>query len=820
MVIHFYIKYSTIPGETLRLRLYDKRMITEENFEMQFLNAEYWHLAIEEENLLTANILLYDCQLEKDGQLHSLFPLRRIDLRKINVKALEIYDEVEQPDSISEVFKTSAFRIWNQPKNKSAKKNADKNYTVAFNVFAPALPPGKVLCITGTGKKLRNWDTEKPLFLYRKAAHWSVKLNMAGERSVAFKYGIYDTVEGKIIQWEEGADRILHTTGKNTVTFLHQYARFNQESWKGTSLSLPLFSLRSEYDWGIGDFRSLKELVSWSASAGFKMLQLLPLLDTTVTRARKDSYPYSPVSAFAFHPLYLDVETLARKAGVDIDENIALRILAANKAPEVNYEEVFKLKEEVMRMIFEQEHLNFRDDFNWFEFFDLNRSWLVPYAVFSSLRDRFGTADFSKWGEYSEYSEEKASELADPSGDSYHSVAFYYFIQYHLHLQMKDVGELAAKNEIALKGDLPVGVARYSVETWMFPKLFNMNMSYGAPPDAFSDLGQNWGFPTYSWEEMKADGYSWWRRRMEHMSQYFQAVRVDHVIGFMRMFSIPASLSNPQLGYFDPFLPISESTLQREGINAAEFGLFGEDENADTIFIRTGSGIHFRLAMQNTQKFKSLPDWLREKLNRLYEEFFENQLELWTAAGEEKLQMLKKSSPMLLFAEDLGMVPPSVHGLLEKLRILCMRIERMPVGFGKKFGLTSEAPYLSAAITGTHDMATIREWWEKDRDTVQHYYNSVLGHHGIAPYFCEAWIMKEIVKNHLRSPAMWAEFPLQDILGMHEGLRRSNPAEERINDPSNANQVWNFRFHISIEHLNDQKQFNEHIASLIIDSGR
>ena len=668
---------------------------------------------------------------------------------------------------------------------------------------------------------MRNWDSEKPLLLYRKASHWSVKLNLSNEKSVAFKYAVYDTATQTITEWEQGADRVLHTAGKNSVTFLHQYARLPQKSWKGAGVALPLFSLRTEHDWGAGDFRGLGAFIEWLASCGFKMLQLLPLHDTTATRTRNDSYPYAPISAFALHPVYLDVETLARKAGVDVPEDIALRILAANRAERVNWEEVMELKETVMRMVFEEEHLNFRDDYNWFGFFDLNRVWLVPYAVFSYLRDKFGTADFSQWKEYAEYDDEKIADLASPGSEAYHSIAFYYFLQYHLHLQLKDACDLAVKNEIVLKGDLPVGVARYSVETWMYPQYFNLQMSYGAPPDAFSDVGQNWGFPTYNWARLKADDYNWWRRRLENMSQYFQALRVDHVIGLMRMFSIPVNTANPQLGFFDPFIPLAESELQREGINANEFGLIAEEGNPETIFIRTRGGLHFRMAMQNTELFKGLPQWLQEKLNSLYEQFFhEKQNDLWNSEGEEKLKMLKQSSPMLLCAEDLGMVPPSLPALLARLRILCMRIERMPVVFGEKFAPAGSAPYLSVATTGTHDMPTIREWWEENRTDIQYYYNHILGHHGLAPYFCEAWIAREILLSHMNSPAMWVEFPMQDVLAMHEGLRRENPAEERINDPANPEHVWNFRLHLTVENLNEQKQFIEHVASLISDAGR
>ena len=186
----------------------------------------------------------------------------------------------------------------------------------------------------------------------------------------------------------------------------------------------------------------------------------------------------------------------------------------------------------------------------------------------------------------------------------------------------------------------------------------------------------------------------------------------------------------------------------------------------------------------------------------------------------KKLPALKDATNMLICGEDLGMVPHSVPEVMQQLGILSLEIQRMPKNPQTEFFHPKDAPYLSVITPSSHDMSTIRGWWEENREKTQRFYNQILGEHGTAPYFCEPWVNRAVILQHLYSPAMWAVFQLQDILGMNEKLRREDPSEERINNPANPNHYWNYRMHIPLEQLIKEKDFNKELKDYITNSGR
>ena len=166
------------------------------------------------------------------------------------------------------------------------------------------------------------------------------------------------------------------------------------------------------------------------------------------------------------------------------------------------------------------------------------------------------------------------------------------------------------------------------------------------------------------------------------------------------------------------------------------------------------------------------------------------------------------------------MVPHCVPDVMQQLGILSLEIQRMPKKSGAEFFLPSEAPYLSVITPSTHDMSTIRGWWEEDKTKISSFYHHVLGHYGDPPFYCEPWINRAIIIQHLYSPAMWSIFQLQDILGMSETLRRENPNEERINVPADPNNEWKYRMHILLEDLINEDEFNAELRDYIESSGR
>jgi 4-alpha-glucanotransferase len=230
---------------------------------------------------------------------------------------------------------------------------------------------------------------------------------------------------------------------------------------------------------------------------------------------------------------------------------------------------------------------------------------------------------------------------------------------------------------------------------------------------------------------------------------------------------------------------------------------------------------HFRFNMEGTLSFQNLDEKSKNALRDLYVNyFFLRQDQAWEKEALNKLPMLKKSTNMLIYGEDLGLVPNCVPDVLRQLGMLSLEVQRMPKANNKTFFHPTDAPYLSVVTPSSHDTSTIRGWWEEDKNKTQQFFNHEIGQTGQAPEFCEPWINKAILSQHLYSPAMWAIFQLQDILGVDATIRRNNPKEEQINVPANPKHYWRYRMHITLENLLKQDEFNKEWKKTIQSSGR
>ena len=440
-----------------------------------------------------------------------------------------------------------------------------------------------------------------------------------------------------------------------------------------------------------------------------------------------------------------------------------------------------------------------------------NDSWLIPYAAFCVLRDLNGTPDFSKWKGFAKYSRKKVAEFCAANQAD---IDFWCFVQYHLDRQLSEVCEYAHSKGVVFKGDLPIGISRTSVDAWLYPELFHMDSQAGAPPDAFSADGQNWGFPTYNWEKMAQDGYAWWKARLAKMSEYFDAFRIDHILGFFRIWEIPLGSKSGLDGYFNPALPFPAYELENQGFDVRDNGLFIEDPR------KTGH-YHPRIGARSSQSYQWLDAYRRAAFDRLYDEFFYHRNnEFWKEKAMQKLPALLDSTGMLACGEDLGMIPATVPQVMSDLRILSLEIQRMPKDPTQEFANPAWYPYLSVCTTSTHDMNPIRAWWEEDRKVTDSFYHTMLGGQGETPFYCEPWICRQIVEQHLWSPAMLTVLPLQDWLSMDGALRRSNPEEERINVPANSRHYWRYRMQSTVEQLQAADEFNETLSEMIAACGR
>lgn len=588
-----------------------------------------------------------------------------------------------------------------------------------------------------------------------------------------------------------------------------------QIGWKAAGTAVPVFSLRSERSFGVGEFRDLKLLVDWAVKTGQKVIQLLPVNDTTMSWTWADSYPYNANSSFALHPQFLHLPA----AGVDEDEEYLRLRKELNALPELDYERVNLEKHRLLRKAFEKSGKETLTAEAFKAFFNENQGWLLPYAVYSVLRDRFGTADFTRWERFAEYDNDAVRSFAS---DNQHETAYWYFVQYHLHVQLLEARNYAHSKGVIFKGDLPIGVSRTSVDAWTNARLFNMDSQAGAPPDAFSEDGQVWGFPTYNWEEMSKDGYAWWKSRLGNMSRYFDAFRIDHILGFFRIWEIPLDAVSGLLGHFNPAMPYRTAELESMGFRMKV--CTGKSRGKDVLFVpdpKKRGYWHPRIAAQNTSVYSGLPEDMKKTFDSLHEDFFYRRHNgFWKESAMKKLPSLLTATGMLACGEDLGMIPGCVPDVMSEYQILSLEIQRMSKKFGERFADPAAYPYYSVCTTSTHDMNPLRAWWEEDRDVTEHFWKEVLGYPGEAPVHCEPWICRRIIEMNLESPSMLVILPLQDWLSTDGELRLDDPFKERINIPARPRHYWRYRMHQTLECLLRQDRFNAGIMEMVSASGR
>jgi 4-alpha-glucanotransferase len=893
MKISFYIRYSTVFGEELFITGNNEFLgdnDSSKSIPLVWYNEDFWRVIInfpdDFDDIIHYKYILKD---KKGIEIFDGEENRYIHISSVNSNSYSVFDTWNPAGNVGNVFFTRAFsKILLPPVTKIRMAKA-KNANHIFRVKAPLLNAGETICLCGSTRNLRNWNTNAPIILTPENNWYTASVSLEeNEWPATYKYGIYNLNEERFIRFENGENRVIRKfeeEEKGITIFNDGFVNYQASLWKGAGVSIPVFSLRSEKSLGVGEFADIKLLIDWAKETGLKLIQLLPINDTSAQQDWRDSYPYAAISAFALHPIYINLEKVAGTEFSYILKPLKKKQKNLNELKEFDYEKVMKLKLSVLKELFEEKKNDFKNDLGYFEFFELNRHWLVPYAAFSYLRDKYKTSDFSNWKSNKSYSEKAIQKLVSPTQKHYDAILFYYFMQYHLHLQMKEVADYAHYQKIVLKGDIPIGVYRYGCDAWVNPDLYNMDEQAGAPPDDFALKGQNWGFPTYNWQEMSKDNYNWWRRRFDQMSNYFDSFRIDHILGFFRIWSIPMDAVQGIMGRFVPAIPVDISEFYQRNISFDQdryclpfiteevlSDIFKEkkeeikekflDANVNGIFrlkefvntqakvsgyfkknedevIKNGlfdlisnvilfkeensnrQKFHFRISIDKTSSFFLLDNYTKSLLWPLYIDYFYNrQNDFWKKEGMKKLPSLKRNTNMLVCGEDLGMVPPCVPEVMREIGVLGLEIERMPKTPGTEFFHPNDAPYLSVVTPSTHDMSTIRGWWEENREQTQRFYNYMLGQYGEAPFHCEPWINKKIILQHLYSPAMWSIFQLADLFGMDQKLRRGNPMEERINLPSDPNHYWHYRMHLDLESLLKENEFNEELKKYIKESGR
>ena len=763
---------------------------------------------------------------------------------------------------------------------------------VRLIVRAPQLRDGERLGVLGADKALGAWDVQKILPMTQHTYNeWVADIDathLEGSH-LEFKFVAFRNAKNELL-WETSMNRTVdlpEMKAGELVSYELDQAFFALYNRKLAGTQVPVFSLRTRKSAGIGDFGDLKTMIDFVASTGQKVLQLLPINDTTITHTWTDSYPYSCISVFAIHPQYADLHALPElkdaKARAEAEKTRA----ELNALDKIDYEKVNDFKINYLRQIFNQEGEKMMKTAEYKAFFQDTELWLVPYAQYSYLRDKNGTADFNQWPDHQVWDEAERKALADPKTAAYKNVAFFYFVQFVLDRQMQEAHEHAKAKGVILKGDIPIGVNRNGCDVWTEPKYFNLNGQAGAPPDDFSANGQNWGFPTYNWFEMLKDGCQWWNRRFQNMARYFDAYRIDHVLGFFRIWEIPVHSVHGLLGQFAPALAMSREEIESYGLHFQEDrftrpfitdwvldrvfheragevkekyldrldderyqmkpevdtqrkveALFADatDEKelwlrdglyaliSDVLFVRdhTNPGVfHPRISAQLDFIYESLYDNDKAAFNRLYNDYFyRRNNQFWYQEAMKKLPKLVQATRMLVCAEDLGMVPDCVPWVMDELKILSLELQSMPKDPSVKFGHLSRNPYRSVCTISSHDMPTLRMWWDENIQRTQEYYNTMLYRQGPAPHPLPGWLASDIISRHLTSPSMLCILSIQDWLATDEALRLPDANAERINIPANPKHYWRYRMHLNIEDLAADKRFVQNITEMISQSGR
>ena len=891
MTLYFYIKYVAATGEKLALNILneaDGEMVT--TVEMHPVDPTQW-----------------SCRIETDADTHMDYCYsvvgsnatvvrrewvtvhHRLELSCLKAKRYTVYDHwIDIPEN--SYLYSSAFTDCLHRYEPHSREDTAYQKTVRLKVRAPQLRSYQRLSVMGAGALLGDWQPQRAVPMNQHHYHeWIVELDAAALQTARLEFK-FVVIEKDIPLWESGDNRTVTLpemkVGDVTVYELPE-VRFPLGDERVAGTLVPVFSLRTKGSFGVGDFGDLKTMIDWMAVTGQRVLQLLPVNDTTLTRTWTDSYPYSCISVFAFHPQYADLRQLPPLTDKGARERFAALQEELNALPQIDYERVNKAKTEYLYVsyVHEGERTLQTDAFR--QFFEAEKQWLVPYAVYCCFRDKYHTPDFTCWPDHQVWNGRERKQYAFPNGKKWKEVGFYYYVQFVLNSQMQDAHNYARERGIILKGDIPIGVNRYSCDVWQEPHYFHTDQQAGAPPDFFSSNGQNWGFPTYNWEAMLKDGCAWWTRRFRHMQKFFDAYRIDHVLGFFRIWEIPAHAVYGGIGHFAPALGMTAEEVERYGLRWQEElytkpfitdwvleRIFGEQAQTvrENYLTPTADG-HYRLKeAYDTQRkveqtfagktleadlrlrdglyalignvlfvrdhrdqdlfhpcisahsqliYESLWDDDKAAFNRLHHDYFHRRNDrFWYQEAMKKLPKLVQTTRMLACAEDLGMVPECVAPVMEQLRILSLEIQAMPKDARDRFGNPAKNPYRSVCTISSHDMPTLRQWWEEDWERTQDYFNTMLFRQGPAPHPLPGWLASDIILRHLMSPSMLCVIAIQDWLVVSEQLRLTDDARERINEPANPKHYWRYRMHINIEELMENKAYNEQVADLIVQSGR
>lgn len=883
MKLYFTIKYKTKHGERLVLKVLDNNK-TSVSYDLYCQNQDQWSGVVDcFSKTINYKYQVLDAQnlvVEEEIVPHQLFVAYSFKEYKIN----DVWNNKNFPENY---LNNKIFH--NQLKGFKKEKNTVlKKHTHLFRIEAPLYHKDWGILMIGDAEELGNWAYDKAIKLTQVSLGiWEIPVEIRSQSLIFYKYGIYNAVTEEIVFIENGENRVVASDPNPKILNIiaDHYFRFDDATlWHAAGVAIPVFSLRTKNGFGVGEFLDLKNLADWAKETALSVLQILPINDTTANYTWTDSYPYAAISVYALHPQYLSVDRLSYALPKNMKNDYLTEKDRLNNKNLVDYESVISGKWKFVKAIFKENENTILKDKNFNQFIEDNEEWLMPYAAFCMLRDKYKTPNYNLWKTHKKYIAGRVASLYRDKHKDYSKVMLHAWVQYQLHLQLTEAVDYMHQLGVSVKGDLPIGIYRYSVEAWVEPELFGMGFQAGAPPDQFSDLGQNWEFPTYNWDVMQADDYQWWKKRFKVLERYFDAMRIDHILGFFRIWRMPISATQGLLGYFYPAIPVTDQELydrrinfdkarfcepfindeilnasfgenkdeiinqfleykdhgvfvfkeeyktQRQLANYFETNPLGDNEESllslvtNVLFIieETAGGdvYHPRFNLEKTSSFFFMPEDMKQKLLDLYHNYF------YERQDDLWYRKAMEKLPALLQSTDMLIcgedlgLVPSTVPLVMDKLAIIALKVQRMPSDNIPFYNPKDASYLNVVTASSHDSSTLRQWWHEDRELTQLYFNQQLHYYGTAPRDLTSDFSEIIMKQHLYTDAMLAIFPMQEFLATDERLKNANMDEERINNPAVFPHYWRYRMHLDLEDLMSEKEFNQKIKSWIEYSKR
>lgn len=883
MKLSFNINFNTKFGEKLQLVILEHS--SEIYQEMSYIDNGDWQVEVE----VASKTINYKYQLINDfGHiLDTEYTIHHLNLFH-NYENFRVYDTWNLknfPENYlnNKVLKNK-LRAFKPQRISVLKKD-----THLFRIEAPLYHHQWAIVVSGNTYALGNWDLDKAVEMKQTDyGVWEIAVDHSNnDRIIEYKYAIKDLANGQVQALEYGENRRAKpNVEKNTLQIQadHYFKYRASELYHAAGVAVPVFSLRSKNGFGVGEFSDIKLLADWAKETNLGMIQTLPINDTTANYSWTDSYPYAPISLYALHPQYISLECLDFPLNKKILKEYTEKKAELNALNLIDYEQVMTYKWKFLRVVFTENKDEILKDVEFKKFLKDNENWLLPYSAFCILRDRYKTPNFTEWNTHKAYIAGKVSSFFSPKSKDYQEAMLHSWVQYQLHKQLKEAIDYTHSLGISVKGDLPIGIYRYSVEAWTEPELYGMDFQAGAPPDMFSDLGQNWGFPTYNWERMKEDGYRWWKSRFRALEQYFDAMRIDHILGFFRIWRTPIASTQALLGYFYPAIGVSMAEFEarhipfnydryckpfineeilwkffgEERYNIAEVfmnnhfnGTYSLKEEFDTqrkltnyfknnphwaedtlinlcanvLFIQEDKGngayvYHPRFNIHKTDSYHYLSDWEKQALYELYADYF------FKRQDGLWYQSAMEKLPAILNTTDMLICGEDLGMVPDCVPVVMDKLAITALKVQRmppgdaQIYDPRDASYMNVVTASSHDSSTLRQWWQEDRDLTQFYFNHQLNQYGTAPSHLEPYLAEIIMLQHLYNDAMLAIFPIQEFFATDPELANPNMNEERINDPAVFPHYWRYRMHLDLETLKKKNAFNAKIAHWVEDSGR